>query len=101
MKQAVAHACIVCDYHWLWDALCPDPHPVLYCEAKQSSRSYYAEDMEARAEKLGVNLRREPTRSERIQMRATVADKEPTTTFLHGLASTGLVDTDEGQDYTQ
>lgn len=47
MKQAVVCACLVYNYRWLRD----EP---LYREAKQSPKSYYPHDLEARAEDLGI-----------------------------------------------
>ncbi|KAI4591787.1 hypothetical protein KJ359_012591 [Pestalotiopsis sp. 9143b] len=101
MKQAVAHACIVCDYRSLWDELRPDPHPVLYREAKQSPEPHYAADLEARAKDLGIVLDGKLSTDATIQARALVQDKEPTTTFLHGLAGVDLMDADEGASATR
>lgn len=99
MKRAVAHACIVCDYRELWISLRPEPNPVLYREARRGSiQRFYQEDLEARAAELGIDLERELTEAESVEARAVVEDKEPTSTFLHGLASAQLMDMDDGQD---
>ncbi|ETS76874.1 hypothetical protein PFICI_10748 [Pestalotiopsis fici W106-1] len=101
MKQAVAHACIVCNYRRLWDKLRPDPHPVLYREAKQCAEPYYVADLEARAKEQGIFLGGEMPRCHYPQARALAQDKEPTSTFLHGLASTRLIDTIGEADFTR
>lgn len=101
MKQAVAHACIVCDYRSLWDELRPESYPVLYREAKQSPEPHYAADLEARAKHLGIVLDGKLSPDATIQARALVQDKEPTTMFLHGLASVDLMDADEGASSTR
>jgi hypothetical protein len=97
MKRAVAHACIVCDYRRLWADLCPEPHPVLYREAQRgTSQPFYREDLETRAAELGINLERQLTWAERIEARAVVEDKEPSSTLLYGQASADLMDQGNG-----
>ncbi|KAF7536153.1 hypothetical protein G7054_g4780 [Neopestalotiopsis clavispora] len=98
MKRAVAHACIVCDYRSLWANLCPEPHPVLYREAKRgTSQIFYREDLETRSAELGIDLERQLTCDERIEARAVGSEeKETSSIFLHGLASADLMDEGNG-----
>ncbi|KIH94803.1 hypothetical protein SPBR_09234 [Sporothrix brasiliensis 5110] len=86
MRSQAAHACIVADYQGTYDGLQPEPSYVLWTEAKRQMHRnpHYAQDLEQRADALGLSLHEErPADHVEAVGAIRVRDTDPTDAWLY------------------
>ncbi|KAF6836579.1 hypothetical protein CPLU01_03614 [Colletotrichum plurivorum] len=74
----VAQACIAANYQDTYDVLDPEPHWILYQQARQSHNPHYVQHIERRAAESGVKLDTDLRRLDCL----TTPDKEPSSLVL-------------------